>query len=70
MEPYTPWSNAAEREKKELKKGVGRKLLRSRALKCLWGNCLELKAYIRSNTDHEIYKLEREVPKTMMSGET
>ena len=35
LEPYTPWSIAAEREIKELKKGAGHKLLRSRALKHL-----------------------------------
>ena len=34
------------------------------------GKDLELKAYIRSNTIHEIYKLEREIPKTAISGET
>ena len=70
LEPYTPWSNAAEREIKELKKGAGHKLLWSRAPKHLWDDCLELEAYIWSNTAHETYKLNREVPKTVMSGET
>ena len=70
LESYTPWSNAAEREIKELKKGAGHKLPWSRAPKHLWDDCLELEAYIRSNTAHEIYKLDREVPKTVMSGET
>ena len=36
LEPYTPWSNAAGREIKELKKGASRKLLKSRAPKWLW----------------------------------
>ena len=70
LAPYTPRSNAAEKEIKELKKGAGYKLLRSRAPKCLWDNCLEFEAYIRFNTAHEIYKLDREVPKTVMSGKT
>ena len=70
MEPYAPWSNAAEREIKELKKGTSHKLLWSRALKHLWEDFLELEAYIRSNTAHEIYKLDMEVPKTVMSGKT
>ena len=35
LEPYTPWSNAAEREIKELKKGACHKLLQSRAPKQL-----------------------------------
>ena len=70
LEPYTPWSNAAEREIKELKKGAGCKVLKSRAPKQLWDGCLELEAYIRSNTAHAIYKLDGKVPKTVMSGET
>ena len=32
LEPYTPWSNAAEKEIKELKKGAGCKLLQSKGL--------------------------------------
>ena len=59
-----------QKEVKEHKKGACCKLLRSRAPKCLWDDCLELEAYVRSNTAHEIYKLDREVPKTVMSGET
>ena len=62
--------NAAEREMKELKKMAYCKLLQSRAPKCLWDNCIELEAYIRSNTSHEIFELDREVPKTVMSGKT
>ena len=67
LEPYTPWSNAAEREIKQLKKGAGCKVLRSRAPKHLWDNCFELEAYVWSNTAREIYKLHGEVPKTVMS---
>ena len=70
LEPYTPWSNSAEREIKELKKGAGHKMLWSRAPKCWWNICFELEAYIRSNTAHDIYKLDGEVPKTVTSGET
>ena len=70
LESYTPWSNAAKREIKELKTGAGHKLLWSRAPKCLWDDFLELEAYIRSNTAQEIYNLDRKVPKTVMSGET
>ena len=69
-EPYTPWSNAPEREIIELKKGTSHKMLRYRAPKGLWDDCLEFEAYIRSNTAHDIYKLNGEVPKTVMSGET
>ena len=68
LEPYTPWSNAAEREVKELKKGAICLLLQSRAPKHLWDDCIELEVYIKSNTAHDIYKLDKEVPKTVMSG--
>ena len=44
-------------------------MLQSRSPKHLWDACLELEAYIRSNTAHDIYKLDGEVPKTVMSGE-
>ena len=64
-----PWSNAAEKEIKELKRGTGHKLLWSGAPKCFWYNCLMFKAYIRSNIANEICKLDGEVPETVKSGE-
>ena len=69
-EPHTPWSNAAEAAIRELKKGVGRQMVRSGAPKRLWDDCLEREAYIRSLTAHDIYKLNGEVPETLVSGET
>ena len=69
MEPLTPLSNAAKREFKELKKGSSRKLIKSGTPKRLWDDCLELESYIRSSTGHGIYKLDGEVPETIMSGE-
>ena len=70
LEPYTPWSHATERGIKELEKGAGQKLLQSRAPKHLWDDCLKLQAYIMSNNANDIYKLDREVCKTTMSGNT
>ena len=37
------------------------------APKRLWDNCLELESYIRSYTVHGIYKLDKEVSKTVMA---
>jgi hypothetical protein len=52
-ERYTPWSNAAEAAIRELKKGVGRQMVRLKApTKRLWDNCLEREAYVRSLTAH------------------
>ncbi|KAI2502051.1 Reverse transcriptase (RNA-dependent DNA polymerase) [Fragilaria crotonensis] len=69
-EPHTPWSNAAEAAIRELKKGVGRQMVRSRAPKRLWDDCLEREAYVRSFTAHEIFRLSGQVPETIVSGET
>ena len=70
MEPYLPWQNAAEAMIKELKKGTGRKMIRTGSPKVLWDNCLELEAKIRSSTASNIFELEGEVPKTVINGET
>ena len=69
-EPYTPWSQAAEGAIRELKKGVGREMVRSKAPKCLWDHCIEREAYVRSNTAHNVFGLDGQVPETMVSGET
>ena len=42
-EHFTPWSNAAEREIRELKKGSGRRLIKSGMPTRLWDDFLELK---------------------------
>ena len=41
MEPYSPWSNSAERQIRELKKGAARKLTRSGAPRRMWCFALE-----------------------------
>jgi hypothetical protein len=69
-EPHTPWSNAVEAAIRELKKGVGRQMVRSAAPKRLWDDCLEREAYVRSLTAHDIYRLNGQVPETVVSGET
>eukprot|EP00804_Cyclotella_cryptica_P022264 CCRYP_020542-RA/>CCRYP_020542-RA protein AED:0.22 eAED:-0.25 QI:0/0/0/0.5/1/1/2/0/420 len=69
-EPYSPWSNSAEREIRELKKGAARKLTRSGAPLRLWCFALEYEAYVRSHTAHDIYCLDGRVPEMVVSGET
>ena len=69
FEPYTLWSNVAEREIMEHRKEAYSKLIWSNTSKCLQDYCFELKADIRLNTAHDIYKLDKEVPETVMSGE-
>ncbi len=62
--------NAAERKIKELKKGTGRKLILTNMPRRLWDNCLEYEAYVQSLTAHDIFKLDGEVSKTMMTGKS
>ena len=69
-EPYSPWQNAAESAIRELKKAAGRKMVRAGAPKPFWADAIELEAYVRSHTAHDIYSLQGEVPETVMSGET
>ncbi len=37
-------------------------------LRRLWDNCLKYEAYIQSHTAYDIFKLDGEVPKTIMSS--
>jgi hypothetical protein len=69
-EPHSPWSNAAEGAIRELKKGVACNMLHTTAPKCLWDDCAELEALIRSHTAHDIYKLDGQVPETLVTGST
>ncbi len=69
-EPFSPWQNAAECRIKDLKKGTGRKLLLTNTPRRLWDDCLEYEASIRSHTAHDIFKLDGEVPETIMSSKT
>jgi len=69
-EPYSPWQNAAEGAIRELKKGSGREMVRSRAPKKLWDYCLERQSLVRSLTALEIYALGGEVPESKVMGDT
>jgi hypothetical protein len=69
-EPHTPWSNMAESAIRELKRSVGRQMVRSRSPNWIWDHCLEREAYIRSLTAHDIYRLNGQVPETVVSGDT
>ena len=45
-------------------------MVQSKAPKRFWDDCLEREAYVRSLTAHDIYKLNGQVPETIVSGET
>ena len=67
---YQPWQNISESGVRELKKGSGRKMVVSHAPRSLWDHCYELEAKIISHTARGHYKLQNEVPETMLTGQT
>jgi hypothetical protein len=69
-EPHTPSSNMGEGDVRELKKGVGRQMMRSGCPKRLWDDCIIREAYVRSHTSLDIYGLEGQVPESKIKGET
>ena len=69
-EPKSPWQMDAEGGIRELKRGSDRNITKMKSPKVLWDDCLELEAYIRSNTALDIFELDGMTPKTKMSGET
>jgi hypothetical protein len=69
-EPHTQSSNMGEGDVRELKKGVGRQMMRSGCPKRFWDDCTIREAYVRSHTSLEIYGLEGQVPESNIKGET
>jgi hypothetical protein len=59
-----------ERGVQELKRGVGRQMMRAGCPKRLWDDCLIIEAYVRSNTALDIFGLEGQVPESIVKGET
>jgi hypothetical protein len=62
-EPHTQSSNMGEGAVRELKKGVGRQMLRSGCTKQFWDDCIVRETYVRSHTSLDIYGLEGQVPR-------
>jgi hypothetical protein len=54
----------------ELKRGVGRQMLRSSCPKRFWDDCIIREAYVRSQTSLHIFGLEVQVPEIKVKGET
>ena len=68
--PYSPWSNSAVHEIRELKKGAARKLTWSGVPRSLWCFALEYKSYVCLHTAHDIYQLDGHVPEMAILVET
>jgi hypothetical protein len=69
-EPHTQSSSMGEGAVRELKKGVGRNMLRSGCPTRFLDDCIIREAYLRSHTSLDIYGLEGQVPDRNIKGET
>jgi hypothetical protein len=69
-DPYSPWQNRAEGEIREVKRLAGRWMVKTKSPKRLWDYCVELASIVRSHTAHDNYKLNGQVPETIMMGQT
>jgi hypothetical protein len=69
-EPHTQSSNMGEGAVRELKKCVGRQMLRSGCPKRCWDDCIIREAFVRSHTILDIYGLEGQVPESKIKRET
>jgi hypothetical protein len=67
--PRSQWQNTAEGSIRELKKETGRAMIATGTPKRLWDDCLEYRAYVRSNTALNIFDLDGQVPETIMTGQ-
>jgi hypothetical protein len=55
---------------RQLKRGLGRQILRSGCTKRLWDDCIIREAYLRSHTSLDIFGLEGQVSENKFKGET
>jgi hypothetical protein len=69
-EPHTQSSNMGEGVVRELKRGVGRQMLRSGCPKRLRDEFIVREAYVRSHTSMDIFGLEGKIPESKVKGET
>jgi hypothetical protein len=70
-EPHTKSSNMGEGGVSDLKRGVGRQMLRSGCPKRFWGDCIIREAYyVRSHTSLDIFGLEGQLSEVKFKGET
>jgi hypothetical protein len=69
-EPHTQFSNMGEGGVRELKRGVGRKMLRSGCPKRFWDDCIIREVYVRSHNSLDIFGLEGQLPESKVKGDT
>ena len=67
---YSPWQNQAEDGIRELKKSAGRSMAVKKTPIKLWDHCYEWQSKVTSHTVRGHYKLQSEVPETLLTGQT
>jgi hypothetical protein len=69
-ETHTQSYNMGEGDVRELKRGIGRQMLRHGCSKRFWDDCIIREAYARSHNSMDIFGLEGQVPEIKVKGET
>ena len=67
---YSPWLDLAETAVAELKKGGARAMVSTKCPRLLWDHCFEWRAKVTSHTARSHYKLQGQVPETILTGQT
>jgi len=67
---YSAWQNEAESGIRELKRGTGRSMVTTQTPRKLWDHCTEWKSKVISRTARGHYKLQSQVPETIITGQT
>ena len=70
LEGDSQWGNAAETRVREAKRRSGRMMVRAGCPLKLWDHALEHSCRLESATAKDIYKLNGQVPETMLRGDT
>ena len=67
---YSHWQVLAEDGIRELKKGAAREMVAKHTPRKLWDHCYEWKSKVISHTARGHYKLQSQVPETVLTGQT
>ena len=67
-EHFSPWSHIAEGCTQELRSVSSRKITKKGSLKQLLDHCIDMEAFISSQTAHIEFELDGEFPETRMTG--
>jgi hypothetical protein len=69
-DPYIPWQNQAESEIKEVKRLASKWTVKSQSPCKLWDHAIELASIVRPHLALDMYKLNGQIPETIMLGQT